>query len=343
MAELEKNDKSKPAAPDPAQGETPLPQATGTPAGNESTNSRTSEKKKNSNRNNSKHSTGPKTKDGKTRIKYNALKYGLFARDIVIPRGDAKEDPEAFNLLLVSLERAWEPTDAMEYMLVRTIAECEWRQRRGCRAEIGEILRRTDPYYARLQIDELVESGVAFNAIQRPPGVPTPFEKATLMTAQKYRGQMVLLKAVREQIVEQGCVGDPIQQKLDSVFGKRDEVAFECHRLSKLVESEEREKQSISDDEEPDQESSSEDHEGDESPVESLKSYLLSIIELKEIDIRRFVTEVQEAEAREKQAKLLACNLPPQEFVETLIRFDASLERKKQNAITWLMKRKGIK
>src|SRR5208282_1554146 len=134
---------------------TPQPQAEQRTANAEPTRvdeppaSGTSERKKQANRENAKHSTGPKTDIGKTWVRYNALKHGLYATDVVIQYGDGKESQEEFDILLQGLQRALEPQDVMQECLVRTIAEAEWRLRRAARAEVGEIRRQTDSYYAR--------------------------------------------------------------------------------------------------------------------------------------------------------------------------------------------------
>ena len=42
---------------------------------------------------------GVKTPEGKEIVKYNALKHGLLAKEVVITVGDGTEDPEEFNCL----------------------------------------------------------------------------------------------------------------------------------------------------------------------------------------------------------------------------------------------------
>ncbi len=85
------------------------------------------------NRNNAKKSTGPRTEEGKTRVATNALKHGLLARDTVLPG----EDPADFDSQLSALEADIQPTNSLEFELVRQIADAQWRMRRLTRLETG--------------------------------------------------------------------------------------------------------------------------------------------------------------------------------------------------------------
>ena len=49
----------------------------------------TSERKIEANRRNAQRSTGPKTEEGKDKVRLNALKHGLCAETIVLPHEDA--------------------------------------------------------------------------------------------------------------------------------------------------------------------------------------------------------------------------------------------------------------
>ncbi len=85
------------------------------------------------NRKNAKKSTGPRTKEGKSRVATNALKHGLLARDIVLP----SEDPADFDSQLAALEADIQPANSLEFELVRQIADAQWRMRRLTRLETG--------------------------------------------------------------------------------------------------------------------------------------------------------------------------------------------------------------
>ena len=85
------------------------------------------------NRQNAKKSTGPRTDEGKARSSQNGLKHGLLARDAVM----ADEDPAEYDRQFQLLEQNIFPKNAIEFALVRQIADAEWRLRRITRIEAG--------------------------------------------------------------------------------------------------------------------------------------------------------------------------------------------------------------
>ncbi len=109
-----------------------------------------SQKQLEANRRNAKLSTGPKTPEGKQRMKWNALKHGLLAKSVIIPDLEGFENQTEFESLLQQLHGELNPVGILEEMLVEKIAVAYWRLRRAVRAESGEIreglsnLERTD-------------------------------------------------------------------------------------------------------------------------------------------------------------------------------------------------------
>ena len=96
---------------------------------------------------------GVKTTAGKEVIKYNALRHGLLAKEVVITIGEGAEDPEEFSRLLVDLREQLNPVGTLEEMLVEKIAAAYWRLRRAYNYEVGLIRNRndtaTDDFYNR--------------------------------------------------------------------------------------------------------------------------------------------------------------------------------------------------
>ena len=94
---------------------------------------------------------GVKTAEGKAVVRYNALKHGLLAKEVVITVGEGAESPEAFDALLGDLQRELNPVGTLEEMLVEKIAAAYWRLRRAHRYEVGLIRKQldtaTDDYY----------------------------------------------------------------------------------------------------------------------------------------------------------------------------------------------------
>lgn len=104
--------------------------------------------KQEANRKNALKSTGPKTPEGKAKVRLNALKHGLLAREAVILKGDGKEDPREFAAVLDAVATAAAPEGPIEEMLVERIAVCYWRLRRAARYEVGLLRARLDRYQA---------------------------------------------------------------------------------------------------------------------------------------------------------------------------------------------------
>ena len=98
-------------------------------------------KKAAANRRNAQLSTGPKTEEGKSWSRRNALKHGILASALIITQGEGAEDPAEFDELLGGLHRDLAPVGTLKEMLVEKIAMCSWRQRRALRCEAGLIRR----------------------------------------------------------------------------------------------------------------------------------------------------------------------------------------------------------
>jgi len=83
------------------------------------------------NRENSKHSTGPVTLEGKARSSQNALKHGLSAKALLLP----SDDPAAFQRHLDTFLDEYQPQGPTEQQLVRTLANNSWQLDRVNRLE----------------------------------------------------------------------------------------------------------------------------------------------------------------------------------------------------------------
>jgi hypothetical protein len=108
------------------------------------------EKTLTANRLNAKRSTGPRTERGKNTSRFNAVKTGMFAEHLIIPKCDRcryedDEDPyEQFSKLLDALQHEYKPEGPSEVFCVAQLAECMWKQRRVSRSERGLVLATTE-------------------------------------------------------------------------------------------------------------------------------------------------------------------------------------------------------
>lgn len=91
------------------------------------------------NRRNARLSTGPRTEQGKSRSRLNAVKHGILTSALLTTGGQGAEDPAEFDELLFNLHTDLVPVGALEEMLVEKIAICHWRENRALRCEASMI------------------------------------------------------------------------------------------------------------------------------------------------------------------------------------------------------------
>jgi len=102
------------------------------------------EKQIEANKKNALVSTGPRTPEGKALISRNAVRHGIFTRDLIIPAGDGKEDEQEYRELLDGLITSLNPSGQLECLLVEKVAVDYWRLRRVLRFETGSIRKQLD-------------------------------------------------------------------------------------------------------------------------------------------------------------------------------------------------------
>lgn len=106
------------------------------------------------NRRNALQSTGPKTPEGKNKVRWNALKHGLLSKEVVLKEGDGKENEQEFIALLESLQEGYTPEGPIEEMLIERIAVSYWRLRRAIRFETGMLREQLDSFIFDYQNEE---------------------------------------------------------------------------------------------------------------------------------------------------------------------------------------------
>ena len=84
---------------------------------------------------NAKHSTGPRTPEGKAASSRNSLKLGLFAQAEILPG----EDPDALAQLARDFQETYQPEGAGETMLLNDLVRALWLERRYARIETEVI------------------------------------------------------------------------------------------------------------------------------------------------------------------------------------------------------------
>jgi hypothetical protein len=100
----------------------------------------TTQKQIEANQQNALFSTGAKTAEGKAVVSKNAIRHGVFSKDLIT--SDGKESVAEYQELLNNLITSLAPSDQMEYLLVEKIAVDFWRLKRLLRFESGSIFKR---------------------------------------------------------------------------------------------------------------------------------------------------------------------------------------------------------
>jgi hypothetical protein len=98
-----------------------------------------SEKQIRANQQNAQLSTGPVTSEGKMIVASNAIKHGIFTKDLIITSILGKEEESEYHEMLSNLINCLSPQNQMESLLVEKIAIDFWRLRRVIRFETGSI------------------------------------------------------------------------------------------------------------------------------------------------------------------------------------------------------------
>jgi hypothetical protein len=87
------------------------------------------------NRRNAQKSTGPKTEEGKSKSKFNALTHGMTAEVAVLPH----EDKLSYEDLRQATIESYQPANGAELMLVELVAVNYWRLLRARRVETATM------------------------------------------------------------------------------------------------------------------------------------------------------------------------------------------------------------
>jgi hypothetical protein len=98
----------------------------------------TSEKQMAANRVYARHSTGPKTPEGKAAVRLNACWHGLLARDVVLPGEDADAFEDLWNRVRADLS----PVGPIEEFLADRVIDAMWRLGRLGRTETALLYSR---------------------------------------------------------------------------------------------------------------------------------------------------------------------------------------------------------
>ncbi len=131
------------------------------------------------NRENAQHSTGPRTHEGKSRMRLNACKHGIYSKSVVLPG----EDPAHFEALGREYHDLYQPRTSDEVHLVECLHVTQWRLTRlvaldlnlhtfaaaGCLEEIDDRFENLDEpgRYALAQAASFLAHSRMFDQLSR--------------------------------------------------------------------------------------------------------------------------------------------------------------------------------
>lgn len=206
----------------------------------------TTEKQITANRRNAQKSTGPQTSRGKINSKRNSLKHGLLSREVVIRKGDGKENVDDYRDMLSRMIAYYKPQGPIERMLVDTITSTYWRLARIVRKETGEIRKKLDTFSfdQELEVSDADRSNVAalksVNLKPKHPADSCQIEKL-----------VVLLQSMKKEISEFGRLGDDILSKGENAYKQlNNQTVDHCIIFNKMILGDEQVKQQYWPDEE---------------------------------------------------------------------------------------------
>jgi hypothetical protein len=255
------------------------------------------------NRTNALKSTGPRSIRGKNQSKWNALKHGLLAKEVLITVGDAQEKVEDFNELLEALCTEYLPVGPIEHMLVEKIAVSYWRQKRAVRAEVGQIQKKA----ANGRWDYLASKHASFyDKVFAKQDPENRFDTYTNMV-RDVRGLKSLIEfveRVREEI-QFGELGGNTISSLEHFYSR---TALR-EILAKGIK----------------------------------KSRALKLVDEELSHLRTSLKDYGEKEAQDATSELMASMIPDGDRADVLLRYETAIERQLYRAIRELLSLQQIR
>jgi len=115
------------------------------------------------NRANAQHSTGPRSVEGKSVSRFNALKHGADATSITLPG----EDPAAYQALAASYDQIYPVHTVMHRFLVDSLIRADWHKRRLQPLEAALIRKVLDETPGATLIDVMLSDSPAAKLLAR--------------------------------------------------------------------------------------------------------------------------------------------------------------------------------
>ena len=273
-------------------------------------------------RKNARRSTGPRTPAGKAVVRWNALKHGLLAKEVVIRAGGGKESKSEFQNLFAKLTEDLRPEGMLEEVLVEKIAVCYWRLRRVIRCETGEIRSSLDTY----EFDEDVRRIEAVNdRLSWPSLTGKGCEGSLVKTSAGVERMLKIIDGLRYDIHEHGSFCESAETEMRQVFGSQEGDLGHTLSFYNWLASEEGQHKAGADEEEKDQ-----------LTPEQSRQAILDMLAEKEEALKVALDVAEETEAFKLQSDLARLSLPAEGSAEKTLRYETAIERQMYRAINQL-------
>jgi len=275
------------------------------------------------NRRNARLSTGPKSARGKAAVKWNAMKHGLLAKEVVIRTGDGRESKVEFQTLLASLADDLQPEGVLEEMLVEKIPVCYWRLRRAVRCEVGEIRGALDTYV----LDQAIKRVEAVHDILEWPSLTRKgCDKRLLMSTAGIERLLKVIEDLRYDIEQRGAFCESAEKEMLQVFGGEEGGFGHDLFFYNWLASEKGQEEAKSNGE-------------NEEPLpdpDGCRKIILEMLAEKESSYRNALEVMQEHEDLRPQSRLAKYSLPGGDSSDRILRYETAIERQMYRAMNEL-------
>ena len=252
---------------------------------------------------------GPRTPAGKQRSKHNALKYGIFAKNVLL-KGESQSE---FDSLLNGLLNDLRPEGTLEELLVEKLAALAWRHRRLFLAESAEI-RKSMEFFESDQQDREREEEVRIARLSDPfnnSGLIRNIQNPDVLE----RCQDLLFQ-LRRHVNEHGFNLEFDKRILEKIYGDHREQrlredlydSYEIWRQTSQTPEEERLR------------------EGYALPMEC-RMNILQLIDEEIVRLRIDQQARAAVQTARTQLEIVSRNVPDGPGLDRLLRYEASLER----------------
>lgn len=264
------------------------------------------------NRLNAQKSTGPRTPRGKSASRFNALKHGFLARQLVVQGYKITESARDFKALYCEYHNHLAPVGPVEEMLVDQIIATVWRLRRVRTAETGEITLSVDGgWQSRNKPENLPLKWAEWQA----------YGDVALNMERSYAGNSLmedLLEKVRDTVEQEGQLAETVLKELVRGFGGKHNVI--TRKLEEL------------------RRNAPQNPDSPDAPVaqEKNKGEILDFLDEILDSIRCHMSDLGDQDRKAEDAHQAAENLPEAETLDKIIRYETSLTRQLFHSLSQL-------